>query len=88
MAYDILSYLERNPSAEDTIEGIVQWWLLEQKIQQETAKVKEALADLVTRGLVVERHSGDNRVHYGMNRLKHNDIESLVERRNLGEEKG
>jgi hypothetical protein len=38
----------------DTLMGIVHWWMLEQNIKTETAKVKEALDRLVDEGFVVE----------------------------------
>ena len=50
----ILAYLVENPKAQDTLEGIVEWWLLEREIKFETARVREALADLVARGLILE----------------------------------
>jgi hypothetical protein len=38
---------------QDTLEGIAHWWILEQKIRNEAAKVKEALDHLVTESLVM-----------------------------------
>ena len=35
------------------MEGILECWLLEQKIKLQTSKVKEALAELVDKGLVL-----------------------------------
>lgn len=77
-AYQILSYLHANPDAQDTLEGIVEWWLLDQKIRQQTECVKTALAHLTTRGLIVARMGTDSRVHYGINRSKLEEIESLL----------
>ena len=50
---NILAYLVDHPKAQDTLEGIVEWWLLEQKITYETARVKEALSELVNRGMIL-----------------------------------
>lgn len=77
-AYQILSYLHANPDAQDTLEGIVEWWLLDQKIRQQTECVKTALAHLYARGLIVARMGTDSRVHYGINRSKLEEIESLL----------
>jgi hypothetical protein len=77
-AYEILSYLHANPDAQDTLEGIVEWWLLDQKILQQTERVKTALAQLAARGLIVARMGTDSRVHYGINRSKLEKIESLL----------
>jgi hypothetical protein len=55
IANEILGYLVAHPNAQDTLEGIAEWWLLEQRITQQTALVSEALAGLVEEGLVIER---------------------------------
>ena len=60
----ILAYLRRHRRAQDTLEGIAEWWMLEQRIRHVITEVKEALAELVARGMVVERIGRDGRVHY------------------------
>ena len=60
----ILDYLKHNPSAEDTLEGIAQWWLLEQEIRIERARVKAALKWLVERSLLILRRGVDGRTRY------------------------
>jgi len=55
VVYKILAYLSEHPQAQDTLEGIVEWWLLEQQIKCRTVQVKEALAELVARGFVLAR---------------------------------
>ncbi len=61
---EILSYLTRNPRARDTLEGIVEWWFLEQDIRRQTARVERALARLVNDGRVLEERGPDGRFHY------------------------
>ncbi len=51
----ILSYLSDHPDAQDTLEGIVEWWLLEQDIKHRTAATERALAELTSRGLILKR---------------------------------
>jgi hypothetical protein len=63
-AQEILAYLSAHPKAQDTIEGIMEWWLLEQDIRRSMAHVQAALAELITRNLVVEHQGTDGRVHY------------------------
>lgn len=65
----ILDYLKHNPSAEDTLEGIAQWWLLEQQIRIETARVQAALKRLVERNLLIVRRGADGRTRYRLNQL-------------------
>jgi plasmid stabilization system protein ParE len=78
MAYQILAYLHANPDAQDTLEGIIEWWLLDQNIKRQSERVKQALAQLIERGLIVARMGTDSRVHYGIDRSKRDEIESLL----------
>lgn len=70
--YHILAYLLDNPDAGDTFEGIVEWWLLHQKVKFETQAVSEAVARLVADGLIVEQKGSDSRVIYRVNRTRQN----------------
>ena len=79
VARDILAYLIDNPDAQDTLEGIIQWWLLEQKIKYQTKLVKEALEELVKNGLILERKTENSRTRYQINRQKMEDIQTLLE---------
>jgi predicted transcriptional regulator len=65
--YDILSYLLEHPMAGDTVEGIVEWWLLKQEVQRQTATVKKALQELVQKEFVLEAREKDGRLHYRLN---------------------
>lgn len=76
--YEILGYLAENPDAGDTMEGIVEWWLLEQKIKRETDRVEEALAELVAKGLVLKRKGENSRTHYRINQSKYKEIQELL----------
>ncbi len=79
IARDVLGYLIDNPEAQDTLEGIVEWWLLERKIESRTSKVREALAELATRGLILERKGPDSRVRYLINSQRQEEIRALLE---------
>lgn len=86
MSFEILAYLAGNPLAQDTLEGVAEWWLLEQKIKNLTAEVKQSLDDLVWRGLVLERRGKDARVHYRVNRRKLREISKIIKLPLLSEE--
>ena len=62
-----MAYLAEHPDAQDTLDGIIEWWLLEQKIRRQAALVQEALTDLVAKGLVLKDQGKDSRVHYRIN---------------------
>jgi hypothetical protein len=81
IAYDILAYLSEHPEAQDTLQGIVQWWLLEQEIKTRISQVERALAGLVAERLVVKRKGKDSQTHYRINRRKIEQINSLLKRK-------
>ena len=81
VGYYILAYLAENPEAGDTFDGIVEWWLLRQRIKFETRNVSEAVAKLVSEGLIVEHEESDSRIIYRVNRTKEQDVKSLLMQR-------
>jgi hypothetical protein len=83
ITYDILAYLAEHPKAQDTVEGIVEWWLLEERIKNRTITVQEALAELVAKGFVLKREGVDTRTFYRINRRKYRQIQSLLTQRRL-----
>jgi Fe2+ or Zn2+ uptake regulation protein len=75
---DVLAYLVDHQDAQDTLEGIVEWWLVEQKIKQQTATVKEALRELVKKKYLLELRSVGSRTRYRINQLKSKEIMTFV----------
>ena len=61
-----MDYLRKNPDAQDTLSGIVQWWLPEDGVTPRTAAIKEALDELVREGLVIEHEGKDTQISYRM----------------------
>jgi hypothetical protein len=82
IGYQILTYLAEHPEAQDTLEGIVEWWLLERQIKFQTARVKEALSELVVKGLILEKKGPDSQTHYRINQARHKKIQELLNRKN------
>ena len=80
IARDILAYLAEHPDAQDTLDGIVEWWLLEQNIKTQMATVKETLADLVAKKLVLEHQGKDSRTHYRINRRQMKEIRQFLKK--------
>jgi hypothetical protein len=66
----ILAYLEEHPTAQDTVEGIVEWWILGREIARATSDVEAALSKLVARKQVRTFVGPDHRVHYQRATLK------------------
>ena len=75
---EILVYLIDHPNARDTLDGIVEWWLLEQQIKFQTTRVKQALSELVAEGLLIETKGSDSQIHYRINSSRLEEIKKLV----------
>jgi hypothetical protein len=68
-AQAILDYLRRNPEAQDTLEGIVQWWLPEQHFTPRVATIKEALQELIDTEFISEHRGKDAQISYRITTL-------------------
>jgi hypothetical protein len=74
LANEVLAYLLEHPQAQDTMEGIAEWWLLEQRIRYAVADVEATLRELVGNEFLVARQWRDGRTYYGLNRDKEREI--------------
>jgi hypothetical protein len=54
LARAILRYLEAHPEAKDTVEGIAQWWLLQEWNEHLLVQVEQAVSLLLSQGLILE----------------------------------
>jgi len=79
VARAILDYLHRNPSAQDTLSGITEWWLPRQQIRTQTTTVKEALALLIADELILEVKGKDSQSHYRLNERKWAEIQTMLQ---------
>jgi len=52
VAEKISRYLESRPNAVDSLDGIIHWWLLKQRIEESAEVVQEAIDQLVASGVV------------------------------------
>lgn len=55
VAERIRRYLRAHPEAKDTLEGIAEWWLAQDRITHAVEQVSEAVALLVEKGYLMER---------------------------------
>jgi hypothetical protein len=60
----ILDYLKAHPGAQDTMRGIVEWWLPKQRIAETMSEVETALSKLVATGQLVAHRGPDGQVFY------------------------
>lgn len=63
-APEILDYLARHPDAQDTIDGILHWWVLDSCIRSWAPKIADTVALLVEQGFLAEKSSGDGHIFY------------------------
>lgn len=78
IAYELLAYLAEHPEAQDTVVGVMRWWLLERQTQYWQPQVQAALEQLQAEDLLVVRQAHDNQLRYGLNRQRWADIQSLI----------
>jgi hypothetical protein len=78
IARAVLSYLARNPDAQDTLPGIVEWWILDHQIRARTAAVKEVIDELVAEKLVLKHKGSDLQTHYRINPRRYRRVEELI----------
>ncbi len=78
IAREILAYLADHPDAQDTLEGIVEWWILESKVRLQIAIIKEILNELVDKEFILEVNHDYTRIRYRMNQSKSDEIGALI----------
>jgi hypothetical protein len=79
IAHEILAYLAEHPEAQDTLDGILQWWLLERKIIYQSDIVKASIEELVRKGYLLRHTSAHARTEYRINEDRKEDIIKLTE---------
>ena len=78
VAREVLVYFITYPDANDTVEGIVEWRLLEQQIRHSVAEAEATLSGLVAKKLMLARRGTDGRIHYRVNPAKKTEILKLL----------
>ena len=74
LAWRILRYLQNNPEARDTLEGIAEWWLLQERITEAVEQVAKAIVWLVANGYLLEKRVPGSGTFYEINPVKHDEI--------------
>ncbi len=76
LAKGVLEYLLRYPDAQDTVEGIAEWWLLEHQVRHAVNDVRKAMDELEARGLVIKTGPSKRLTspRYGLNKNREDEI--------------
>ena len=80
-SHRILAYLMDNPEAQDTLEGIVDWWLLQQDIKRNVALIRKTVDGLIHKGFLLERQGTGSTKYYQVNRERLPEISALIQQR-------
>ncbi|HEY9132664.1 MAG TPA: hypothetical protein VIM98_12975 [Dyella sp.] len=64
----VLAYLAQHPDAADTLDGIVNWWLPQQRYEIERRRIEKVLVSLVERGQLRRDRLPGGAVLYALNR--------------------
>jgi hypothetical protein len=64
IADEILRYLTSHPGAEDTTEGIAEWWALNQRVASSRRTLEATLNDLARAGRLIVSTGADGRCRY------------------------
>jgi hypothetical protein len=67
-APEILDYLARHPEAQDTLDGILHWWVLDACVKRWAPRIAETVAKLVEQGFLEEKPSPDGQMFYHVSR--------------------
>jgi len=68
VARKLLAYWTEHPGAQGTVEEIVSWWVLEQRLRETIQDVQRALDDLVKAGVIDQGQHLDGRACYRLRR--------------------
>lgn len=80
----ILSYLVEHPDAQDTLEGIAEWWLLQMEINRNARLIREALSEMTEMGFLIQWQEKDLQTHYRIAANKLEEISDFLTRGKLG----
>jgi len=78
LEHHVLTYMVENKDAQDTVQGIGEWWVMQQEIEYQLADIGELLNELVEKDFVIRLKGADSRLHYRINRNRETEIKALL----------
>lgn len=61
---EIIRYLQKNPNAGDSLNGVMNWWIPSAYKKNNVAKIEQVLEQLITEGLVRKTSLVDGSILY------------------------
>jgi Fe2+ or Zn2+ uptake regulation protein len=77
---DILGYMLEHPDSCDEAQGIVAWWISEQRLRAGLATVERILDRLAMMGLVVAHQIPRGRTLYSLNKQRKHEVAQYIGR--------
>ena len=74
VASRIINHLLENPYKKDTLRGICEWWLLQERIDYTINIVTTAIELLLSKKIIIEKTLVGSEKIYQLNNKKYNDI--------------
>ena len=68
IAENIMEYLRRRPTASDSLDGVTNWWLMQQTIEKNRKLVEQALEQLAQEGKVAKQRNVKDETIYSLKR--------------------
>jgi hypothetical protein len=79
MALEILTYLAQRPEAQDTLDGILQWWwVVEPQRPRHPREVRAAVDQLLAAGFVLSARGRDRQERYRLDPARLDAARELV----------
>lgn len=76
----ILKFIEKNPRAKHTVEGIATNWIFQQRLEEKIEVVLEVIEYLVKRGFLEEVRKMDDESYYRVNKTKLGEIPDEIKK--------
>lgn len=74
LAAEVLRYLRRHPGAADTVEGIAEWWVAKQLLEDTLERVQAAVERLVAEGVLEPTGGAAGRPRYRLRDAPSTDV--------------
>lgn len=78
----ILKFIEKQPQAKHTAEGIAKTWIFQQRLEEKIEVVLEVIQYLVKRGFLEQIFKEDDECYYRVNKRKLGEIPNEIKKMN------
>ena len=78
-ARDILEYLQKQPDAKHTAEGIAKYWIFQQRVEEKVEIVTAAIDYLVHEKFLEEMRKTNGLSYFKVNKKKIKDIDAILQ---------